>query len=153
MLVRLDHLRKIITGTSKRNILLLQQTARSGSSSLTDLVESQLAVQVIVGVGDVDGLLRDQRVVLGKRSVGGDEGDAFEGGVDGGGVVDGEALVGDYILAFFIREVGEGNIFFVFFISFLVFVLILILILLSLAFSILLLITRLIFLLICLRGI
>lgn len=38
--------------------------------------------------------------MLGERRVGRDEGDALEGGVDRGGVIDCETLVGDDILEF-----------------------------------------------------
>ena len=51
--------------------------------------------------------------MLGEWGLWGDEGDAFESGVDGGGIVDSEALVGDYILSFVVGQIGEGNVFFV----------------------------------------
>lgn len=98
--VRLDHLGKVVSGTSERHTLFLQHCARAGRGRLADLVEGQFAVQVIVGVRDFDLFLRDQRVVLGEGRVGRDERDALEGGVDRGGVVDCETLMGDDILAF-----------------------------------------------------
>ena len=113
MFIRLDHLCEVITRTSKWNTLLLQQAPRICGSGLADLVESQFAIQIVVGVGDVDWLFRDYRVVLGEWGLRSDEGDAFESGVDGGGIVDGEALVGDYILSFVVGQIGEGNVFFV----------------------------------------
>ena len=113
MFVRFDHFREVVTGTSKRNTLLLQQAPRIRGSGLADLVESQFAIQIVVGVGDVDWLFRDYRVVLGEWGLRSDEGDAFESGVDGGGIVDSEALVGDYILSFVVGQIGEGNVFFV----------------------------------------
>lgn len=64
MLIRLDHLGKVVTRTSKLNTLLLEQIARSQGGRLADLVEGQFAVNVVVGVGDVDGFLGDEGVVL-----------------------------------------------------------------------------------------
>lgn len=154
MFVRLDHLREVIARTSKRNTLLLQQAPRIRGSGLADLVESQFAIQIVVGVGDVDWLVRDYRVVLGEWGLRGDEGDAFKSGVDGGGIVDGEALVGDYILSFVVGQIGEGNVFFVLALA-LIFVFIcifLVLFSLSLSLSLLFLITRLVLLFLCFGG-
>lgn len=116
VLVGLDHLSEVVAGTGEGHALLLEQTAGGGGGRLADFVEGQLAGQVVVGVLDVDGLGGDERVVFGEGRQVRDEGDALEGGVDRGGVVDRQALVGDYVFCFGVGEIGEGNVFiFVFF--------------------------------------
>ena len=88
--------------------------------------------------------------MLGEWGLWGDEGDAFESGVDGGGIVDSEALVGDYILSFVVGQIGEGNVFFVLALAF-IFVFIF-LVLFSLSLSLLFLVTRIVFLFFCLGS-
>lgn len=56
--------------------------------------------------------------MLGEGGGGRDEGDALQSAVYGGGVVDCEALVGDYVFAFFVGEFGERDVFFLFFLVF-----------------------------------
>ena len=123
VLVGLDHLSEVVAGTGEGHALLLEQTAGGGGGGLADFVEGQLAGQVVVGVLDVDGLGGDERVVFGEGRQVRDEGDALEGGVDRGGVVDRQALVGDYIFCFGVGEIGEGDVFIFVFFFFLFFLL------------------------------
>jgi len=119
VLVALDHLGEVVARPREGDALLLEEGAGVDGGDLADAVEGKLAVQVVVGVGHVDGLRRDERVVLGEGGLRGDEGDALDGGGDGGGVIDGEALVGDHVGAFVAGEVGEGDVFFFFAVVFL----------------------------------
>ena len=91
--------------------------------------------------------------MLGEWGLWGDEGDAFESGVDGGGIVDREALVRDYVLSFIVGQVGEGNVFFVFALVLVFIVLVLFVLFLSFSFSLLFVITRLVFLFLCFGSI
>lgn len=88
MLIGLDHLGEVIARARKGDALLLEEAAGGGRGIVADLVEREFAVEVVVRVLNVDGVGGDERVVLGEGGRGGDEGDALEGGVDGGGVVD-----------------------------------------------------------------
>jgi len=76
MIVRLDHLCEIIRGPLK-DATFLSYPVPSQHCGLEGLVvEGDFAVEIIVGVGDVDGLCGSDRLGLGPGDIGG-EGDLF----------------------------------------------------------------------------
>lgn len=87
--------------------------------------------------------------MLGEWGLRGDEGDAFESGVDGGGIVDSEALVGDYILSFVVGQIREGNVFFVLAFALALIFVFIFLVLFSFSFSLLFLVIRIVFFFLC----
>lgn len=108
--VLLDHLGKVVLGAGEGNTLCAEELASLAGGVEALGVEGQLALEVVLDVGDggrrlglgEDGLVGGE----GDGLVGGD-GDAVEGGEEGGGVVDGEALVGDEVFLVGVVEVLE----------------------------------------------
>lgn len=110
VLVLLDHLGKVVLGAREEHALGAELLAGQAHGLETLGVEGELALEVVLDVGDGVGRVGggDDGLVGGEGDglVGG-EGDAVEGGEEGGGVVDGEALVGDEVFLVGFVEVFE----------------------------------------------
>lgn len=111
--VLLDHLGEVILGPGEGHALCDQLLAGDADGLEGLRVEGELALEVVCDVGDGIGSGRGGEDGLVDGEGFAREGDAGEGREEGGGVVDGEASVGDEVFLVFlveIFEVGDGDV-------------------------------------------
>lgn len=100
VLVTLDHLCKVVCWSGEGQTLLLENCAGTGQGVQGLLVESELAVEVVVDIGNLNWCLADDDLVFRERQLG-RQSDGLVGALKSGCVVDSEALMGDDVALVF----------------------------------------------------